>query len=94
MDYVALHTHPLWKELWQSDLITEKVEAIKRQLLNDSVTDAHTLGKLRGQLDALAWLKHRIEAEAKLQMDQASGTITDQDERVAQINWLRKRRIV
>jgi hypothetical protein len=95
MDYVALVKSPLWQELWEDEIVTEKVNEIRNQLLGTAQADPHTLGKLRGQLEALQGLRTRVEAKAKQQMEIAAGVVAMPAESVSQSAWwLRKRRII
>lgn len=90
MDYAALRQNALWKELWDSDPVHKKVDALRNQLLNTSEVDAHTLGKLRGQLDALIWLRTLVDTLAEQQIQQASGVAPATDESVSRIAALRR----
>ena len=93
MDYVALVKSPLWKELWEDRIISDKMEAVRNQLLNTAVAEPHTLGELRGQIKALQWLKTTVESLADQQMKIAAGAVAMPEESASRIQWLRKRHI-
>lgn len=94
MDYVALVNSSFWSEMWADENVAKKLAEIRNQLLTTAVVDPHTLGKLRGQMEALQWLKTRMEAMAEQQMKLAAGELPKPDERAAQIALVRKRRII
>jgi hypothetical protein len=70
IDYQALHHNPLWRALWEQSEIKEKIDAIEAQLLRGQHTDPHTLGRLRGQLDAYRGLPQLVAALADVQAKQ------------------------
>lgn len=90
MDFVALKKNPLWKDLWEEESLVSKIDSIKNQLLNTSEVDAHTLGKLRGQLDAFLWLRTLVEQMADRQMKEAAGVVEGEAKSASSLMNLRK----
>lgn len=70
MDWIALHTNPLWRALWDHSELKEKIDAVENQLLRGHHTDPHTIGRLRGQLDAYRGLPQLVASLAELQAKQ------------------------
>ncbi len=90
MDFVALKKDPLWKELWSDEAVNAKTDALKNALLNTSEADAHTLGKLRGQLEAFNWLRTLVDSMAERQMREATGIAESNAQHATEIQDLRK----
>lgn len=65
MDWRALHSHPLWQELWETEEVKSRRAALVNGLLRGKETDPHTIGKLRGQLTGLDQIRALVENMAK-----------------------------
>jgi hypothetical protein len=70
MDWIALHHNPLWRALWDQSELKQKIAAIENQLLRGQHIDPHTIGRLRGQLDAYLGLPQLVASLAELQAKQ------------------------
>lgn len=68
LDWVALRDSHLWLMLWDSEGVNKKLETIRGQLLKGHEVDAHTLGKLRGQIDGMEWLHRFVHEMAERQL--------------------------
>lgn len=90
MDYAALRRDPLWEELWNSKEIRDKVELLQKNLMTGSITDAHTLGKMRGKLEGLLELKQLVDTMAEKQLADANIKPETQETRKERIANLRR----
>lgn len=70
LDWIALHHNPLWRALWEQSELKERIDAVESQLLHGTHTDPHTIGRLRGQLDAYRGLPQLVERLADAQAKQ------------------------
>ena len=79
MDWSALHNNELWRSLWESEEIGKRVGEIERQLQETPITDAHTLGKMRGQLEVYRKLPEMVRVYAEVQ-DRGRSIASEPDE--------------
>ena len=70
MNWTKLRDNPDWQDFWTGPWVQEREAALERQLTTSAMTDPHTLGRLRGQLQLLREMRDLAAIQARLELEQ------------------------
>lgn len=70
MNWTKLRDNPDWQDFWSGAWVRDREKALERQLTGSSMTDPHTLGRLRGQLALLREMRELAAVQAKAELDE------------------------